>query len=73
MHVVVIVEFLEKFASLGLLCVGELGKLFGHITQFARHNRPAVCSEPFGDLMHRRAFTDEKRAPAASAGTSSFC
>jgi len=41
-NVVVVVERLQKFAHLGALRVGEFGKIFRHITEFTRHNRPAV-------------------------------
>jgi len=42
MDVVVVVERLQKFPDFGALRVGELWKLFRHITQFTRHNRPAI-------------------------------
>ena len=42
MHIVVVVERLEKFPDFGALSIGKFGKLFWHMAELARHDRPAV-------------------------------
>ena len=42
MHIVVLVQRLEKFANFVLLRLGEFGKLLRHIPDFTGHHVPAV-------------------------------
>ena len=49
MHVVVFVQCVQELADVGRLFFGEGRELFGHIAEFAGHDRPAVFGEPFGN------------------------
>jgi len=71
MHVVVLVQLVQKLTDFIALRLGEFGELFGNVTDFAGHHGPAVGSQPFGNRGHGGAFADELRAGAPS-GMSSF-
>ena len=59
MDVVVVVERLQELADFGALRVGEFGKLFRDVTEFARHHRPAVGRKPFGNGGYGGAVANE--------------
>ena len=64
MHVVVIVERLEKFADLLPLHVGKFRAILRQMAEFARHHRPAILRKPLRHRARRRAIGDETRALA---------
>ena len=49
MHVIMVLQRLEKFAGVGALLVGQFRKAFGDITELTGHDRPAIGGEPLRD------------------------
>jgi hypothetical protein len=70
-HVVVILECLQKFAGFDALRFIELRKTFGDVTELAGGNGPAILGEPSRDGMQIGAPGDEACA-GAPLGTSSL-
>jgi len=73
MHVVVVVEGLQKRADFRPLLLAEIRKLFGHIAQFARHHGPSVFREPFRNGVRVRPVGDEPRARGARRAVVPAC
>ena len=65
MHVIMVVEVLQKFAHFGALLRGKFRKILGNVAHLARDHGPAVPGQPLGDVVDRRAVGDEPRAGRA--------
>lgn len=59
MHIIVFVERVQKIADLLVLRLGEFRKLLWNVADFARHYRPAIRREPFGNGGYGCAFANK--------------
>ncbi len=65
MHVVVVLEELEKFTHLRPILIAERGKSFCDVTDLARDHRPFILRQPLRDRMEigrRRGETRARRS-----------
>ena len=68
MHIVVIVQVIEKLADFRLLLFGQAREVLRHVADLAGDDGPAVFGEPLRDGVQLGALGDEARADAVPRG-----